>query len=347
MSGVFHAIGKVFKGIVGVIKKIWKPVLIAVAVYFTAGLALYAMPATSAFGGSMLGITSAASAGGGAAVAGSGALSSTAAGLGMAGGGTAATAGAAGAGAAGAAATLPAVTVSASSLAGTAGTTAALGTAAAAGGATAAELGTTAPAATAPINVAPPGPPSMLARAGHDWSKMGLADKFLVASTLTKGVAGFLSPSAAQLHQINSSFVGSFYGTNANGSGAAAPSGQLIPPDLGKSGGAAPARAQTPAAPGSTGGAAPTAAPNPYAPGSEYGNSSGPTYVPGVGYMPSSGAAPGDTLMPGMGTMPGSSAGVNQAILGAQTSATAPGQQAPSVYRSPYSVTPNPSLIPV
>jgi hypothetical protein len=39
MSGVGHAIGKVFKGVVGIIKKIWKPLLIAVAIYFTAGAA--------------------------------------------------------------------------------------------------------------------------------------------------------------------------------------------------------------------------------------------------------------------------------------------------------------------
>jgi hypothetical protein len=39
MSGVGHAIGRVFKGVVGIIKKIWKPLLIAVAIYFTAGAA--------------------------------------------------------------------------------------------------------------------------------------------------------------------------------------------------------------------------------------------------------------------------------------------------------------------
>ncbi|MGH3628054.1 MAG: hypothetical protein ACRDRL_11530, partial [Sciscionella sp.] len=169
----------------------------------------------------------------------------------------------------------------------------------------------------------------------------------------TKGVSGFLSPSASQLHQINKSFVGAFYGTNADGSGggASAPGGQLIPPGSAESGAMAPARAPSPASPGSLGGAAPTAAPNPYAPGSEYGAqtpySGGDTYVPGVGYMPGSGSAPGATLTPGLGTMPGSGAKVNQAILGAQTAATAPGQNAPQVYRTPYSVTPGPSLIPV
>lgn len=51
MSGVGHAIGKVFKGVVGIVKKIWKPLLIAVAIYFTAGAAAAYFGAASAAGG--------------------------------------------------------------------------------------------------------------------------------------------------------------------------------------------------------------------------------------------------------------------------------------------------------
>lgn len=51
MSGVGHAIGKVFKGVVGIIKKIWKPLLIAIAIYFTAGAAMAYFGAAGAASG--------------------------------------------------------------------------------------------------------------------------------------------------------------------------------------------------------------------------------------------------------------------------------------------------------
>lgn len=53
MSGIAHAVKKVFKGVVGIVKKVWKPLVIAAAIYFTGGMALGAMGALSA-GGSVL-----------------------------------------------------------------------------------------------------------------------------------------------------------------------------------------------------------------------------------------------------------------------------------------------------
>ena len=55
MSGVVKGIKKVFKKVVKFVKKALPIVLMAVAVYFTAGLALSAMPATASFAASMPG----------------------------------------------------------------------------------------------------------------------------------------------------------------------------------------------------------------------------------------------------------------------------------------------------
>ncbi len=55
MSGIIKGIKKRFKKAVKVLKKIWKPLLIAVAIYFTAGLILSAMPATAGFAAAMPG----------------------------------------------------------------------------------------------------------------------------------------------------------------------------------------------------------------------------------------------------------------------------------------------------
>jgi hypothetical protein len=45
MGGLVKGIKKVFKAVGGFVKKYWKVVAIAAAVYFTAGIALAAMPA--------------------------------------------------------------------------------------------------------------------------------------------------------------------------------------------------------------------------------------------------------------------------------------------------------------
>lgn len=70
MSGVAHAIGKVFKGVVGIVKKIWKPLAIAAAVYFTGGLAAGAFAGAGAAGGAAAFAGATADAVGGAAALG-------------------------------------------------------------------------------------------------------------------------------------------------------------------------------------------------------------------------------------------------------------------------------------
>lgn len=55
MSGLVKGIGKVFKKVGEVVSKIWKPVLIATAAYFTAGLALQSFSSTQAFGSALPG----------------------------------------------------------------------------------------------------------------------------------------------------------------------------------------------------------------------------------------------------------------------------------------------------
>lgn len=92
MSHVAHTIGKVFSGIGHIVKKIWKPLAIAAAVYFTGGAALGAMGAMSA-GGSLLG-GAAAGLGAAADIGAGGILGAYGAGAGLAGAGADALAGA-------------------------------------------------------------------------------------------------------------------------------------------------------------------------------------------------------------------------------------------------------------
>lgn len=124
MSGIGHAISKVFSGAVGVIKKIWKPLVIAAAIYFTGGAALGAMGALGA-GGSVLG-GAAAGLGAAADIGAGGIMGSLAAGAGTAAAGVGAGALAAGAGAAaadlGGAGVLTADAASAAGLGGAAAT---------------------------------------------------------------------------------------------------------------------------------------------------------------------------------------------------------------------------------
>lgn len=102
MSGIGHAIKKVFKTAGKIIKKVWKPLVIAAAIYFTGGMALGALGAMSA-GGSVLAGAEAglsAAAGGIGIGAGAGIGGAFAAGAGTAAGlGAAGAAGALGAGA--------------------------------------------------------------------------------------------------------------------------------------------------------------------------------------------------------------------------------------------------------
>jgi hypothetical protein len=358
MSGIFHAIGKVFSKIVSVVKKIWKPLLIAVAIYFTAGLALAAMPATASFAAAMPGISTAAGAlgiGTAAGATGAGLATSAA----VATGATETGAAAAGAGTAGEAA-LDTVTVTGT--AGAAGSGAAAG-AAAAGAGVAAGAAAAPPADAGAASAPAPAPavsslsdqqgtqeaemaagqstsPGLLAKAGAQWSKMSLADKFLLASTTSNTISGLTSPSPSDIARANKTWIGAFYGTNADGSGGGAVS-PLIPTSPFAS------RSTAPAPPPSS--AAPTVAPNPYALGSAIGGgnnsyNTGQSYVPGVGYMPNGSGPGGATLTPGVGAMPGAAAPVNPAILAAQTQAQRTQSSAGAVpaYSTPYS-----PLIPV
>lgn len=72
MSKVVKGIGKVFKKVGQIVKKIWKPLVIAAAIYFTAGAALaYFAPAAGAAGAAGAAAGAAGAAGAGAAAAGS------------------------------------------------------------------------------------------------------------------------------------------------------------------------------------------------------------------------------------------------------------------------------------
>lgn len=77
MSGIAKAVGKVFKSVGSFVKKYWKPILAAVAIYFTAGAALAYFGAAGAAGGAAAvgaeGAAAGAAAEGGAAALGAGA----------------------------------------------------------------------------------------------------------------------------------------------------------------------------------------------------------------------------------------------------------------------------------
>jgi len=88
MSGIAKGIKKVFKKVVKVVKQIAKPLAIAVAAYFTAGVALSFIPATSAFAASLPGFASGGSIGfgiGAGKIAGTGIFSQAASTIGLGG----------------------------------------------------------------------------------------------------------------------------------------------------------------------------------------------------------------------------------------------------------------------
>lgn len=204
MSGIAKGIKKVFKKVVNVVKKIIKPLAIAVAVYFTAGLALSYIPATSAFAASMPGFAGGGALGtgiGAGATAGTGVFTSVANAVGL-GGGLAA--GAAQVNAAAAVATGAAA--AGSTAAGVAGT-AAGGTAAGAAAGTAA--GTAAGSGVA-------------VKAG-----MSLVDKLLLAKMGTDVAGALFGASPEEEYEAEaiaaSKFRGAYYGMDADGSGAQPP----------------------------------------------------------------------------------------------------------------------------
>jgi len=225
MSGVVNTIKKVFKKVVDFIKPIAKVVLIAAAIYFTAGVAMSYFGATSAFAASMPGFAA-------NGVAGAGVFSHAAASIGLGGGlahgaaianaATAASAaGAAGGGAtayalgaqapaAGTAAVAENATAAGAEVAGTAGTGAATTAGAVAPGAVTA--GTVAPAAA-----------TTGATLGAKIAGASLTDKLLMASLGTNLVSGLTAPSVQEVEAAKKSFYGSFYGVDSSGKGAPAP----------------------------------------------------------------------------------------------------------------------------
>lgn len=209
MSGIIHSIGKVFSKIWDFIKPIVAVVAIAVAVYFTAGLALSAFPATAGFAAALPGFAA-------NGVAGAGIFSSAAASVGLGGGlaagaATDAAAIAATAGATAGATVAAGGTLSAAELALPVGQVAA-NTAAAgaigAGGAAGAGLGGAAAAGG-----------GLLAKIGG----ASLTDKLLLASVGTNLVSGLTAPTPAEIQAAKNGFYGAFYGMDKGGGKTAAP----------------------------------------------------------------------------------------------------------------------------
>jgi hypothetical protein len=230
MSHFFNAVGKVFSSVWNFIRPIVEVVAIAAVIYFTAGVALSAFPSTAGFAAAMPGF---ASTGG---VAGEGVFSSLASQIGIGGGlasGATADAAAVGADAASVAAGgLDATPFAAAPSGAGAGTAVGAGSVGAdvpdiAVGETAAapSIATTPLAPVPPPTgvlppVVPPTPPVDAALAASN----ALTNKLLLASVGTQLISGLSSPSPTDIASAKAGFYGSFYGTNANGSGSPAPS---------------------------------------------------------------------------------------------------------------------------
>jgi len=224
MSGVVKSIKKVFKKVIKVIKKIIKPVAIAVAAYFTAGIALSFIPATSAFAASLPGFAGGGLLGtgiGAGATAGTGIFSSAASAIGL------------GGGLASGAASIAAEASAAAAAAGaTAGTTAAgffPTTATVAAGDTLGVLGAINPAAGfvgAGAGTAT-GAVAGGATVGAAATKVGfsLTDKLLLAKVGTDVAGALFGPSPEDIYEAEaeaaSKFRGAFYGMEADGVPAA------------------------------------------------------------------------------------------------------------------------------
>lgn len=210
MSGVVKSVKKVFKKVVKVIKKIAKPLLIAAAIYFTAGLALSAMPATASFAASLPGFAGGGFMGlgiGAGKVAGAGIFSKIAAGIGL-GGGLAKGAAAA----ASAAAPVGAAAATAASQAGTA-------------------IGAVAPGVVGSV---PASMTSGLVATTTKAAGMTLTEKLILASTGSQVLGALVAPSADEVAEAQARWRGAFYGVEGDGS--------MAPP--------APAQQQAPGAPG-------------------------------------------------------------------------------------------------
>lgn len=226
MSGVVKGVKKVFKKVAKVIKKIIKPVAIAVAAYFTAGIALSFIPATSAFAASLPGFAGGGflgtGIGAGAAGAGTGIFSTAASAIGLGGGlasGAAKVTGAAMAAGAQGGALLAGGADAGGVLAGSLATGAAPETAAALG----TTFGAGGGATVGGSSLALTGPGSTNALLAGT-AGMSLTDKLLMAKVGTDVAGALFGPSpeedyAAQAEEA-AKFRGAFYGMNADGTGA-------------------------------------------------------------------------------------------------------------------------------
>lgn len=240
MSGIIKGIKKVFKKVVKIIKKIAKPLIIAAAIYFTAGVALSFFGPTAAFAASMPGFAGGGLAGmgiGAGATAGTGVFSSAAAAMGM---GSGLAAGAAQvAMAEGGIAGLAAASEGLVSTYGAATASQASGAAVAGAGAATPFVGGTAmPAAVGQAaNAASAAVPGLVGApvpaAPGGWASMSFSDKLLIASTGTQAVSAMVAPSAGEVEEevqaARARFRGSYYGMTDTGETVANPGGNQAP----------------------------------------------------------------------------------------------------------------------
>lgn len=194
MSKLWKGVKKVFKKVTKFVKKHWKVIAIAAVIYFSAGIALAAMPSTAAFSAAMPGF-------------GVGGIFSNAAvalgATGAAGSGIAGTVAAQAAAAAGTAATTAAVAGGTINLPATGAAAKAAATGAVASGTA---TGVTAASVAAPASTAV--------------SAMSGLEKVALASTVFKGVGGLLSDSENDVNrkQHNREY-GQSFGVGRDGTG--------------------------------------------------------------------------------------------------------------------------------
>ena len=279
MSGVVKGVKKVFKKVANVVKTIIKPVAIAVAAYFTAGVALSFIPATRAFAASLPGFASGGLVGtgiGAGSVAGGGIFSSAASAIGLGGGlatgATVANAGAAAAAMAGGMGVAEAASIYGAGAVEAAMTGTIAGNVAAAGGISVGSAlgatGMTGAGLSGASNVA-----GVVAGGGNVAAMSGaglsLTDKLLLAQTGSKVAGALFGPTPEEEYEAEavarSKWRGAFYGMEAGDTAPAMPEiGQPAP-----TGSTVPQPQQQPSAPlfGNTGGGpAPPGPPGPPAP---------------------------------------------------------------------------------
>ena len=190
MSGLVKAVKKVFKKVKKFVKKYWKVIVIAAAIYFTAGVALSAFPSTASFAAGMPGFGSG---------AGFNSIFSRAAvsmGFqGASGSGIAAIAGNTAGAATGAGVTLSAATPQATS------TTVAADAAGNAIAGTATKTGSALASTVAQETGKEVAKTSIFSKIGTGVKNMSGMEKITLAKTVFEGVGGLLEPSQDEINQ--------------------------------------------------------------------------------------------------------------------------------------------------